>query len=722
MAENKVPIAKAYVEIIPSMEGSKKAIAEDLGAEVESSGESGGKKFGAKFAQGLGTAAKAVGAAAVAATSAAVAGVVTLTKEAVASYGEYEQLVGGVEKLFGDSADIIQENASKAFATAGMSANEYMETVTGFSASLINSLGGDTEAAAALADQAIRDMSDNANTFGTDMETVMGVYGSLSKGMYTTLDNLKLGFAGTKEGAMAMVEAAEAADSSFTAQRDEAGNLTLAYSDLIKAIGICQTSMNITGTTSNEAASTIQGSIGMLDASWQNLITGLGDSSADLGPLIDSVVSSALSVVGNIAPIAKQAATGIAQLITGLAPVIEQELPGLVQILLPAVSGAVLSLVGALSGVLPQIMGTLSSVLTQLIPMVITLIPILASGLFSLVEGVLSWLQSGNNIQMLVDGIVSMTSQLVEKFALMLPVILPAIVKIISSVAIELTKAENVEMLIQALLTLVGALIVALIECIPEFLTLIGGLLVNAGDLLADFFGLIVPKVADWIASIVTGVKNKFNDVKNFITNTTNIIKTTFTNWLNNIKTSFTSAFDSIKSKVSNIMTSISGFVTNAINKFKELPSKIVSVGRDLISGLWNGISDKATWVYNKISNMGTTIINKVKGIFGVHSPSTVFAGIGEFLSEGLGLGFENKMKYVQADMLATADDLTASMSSEITAQTISPDAYGNTTTYNGGSIYINVYGAEGQSEQTLAEKIAEQLEAMTRRKGAVYA
>ena len=178
---------------------------------------------------------------------------VDVGKQAYSEYSNYEQLTGGVETLFGKSADELMKYAQNAYKTAGMSANEYMETVTSFSSSLLKSLGGDTEKAVEYADKALRDMSDNANKMGTSIDSIQAVYSSLARGIYTTLDNLKLGFAGTKTGAEELLKEAEKLDKNFKAQRDSSGKLTLAYADMVDAIHIVQTEMGITGTTAKEA-------------------------------------------------------------------------------------------------------------------------------------------------------------------------------------------------------------------------------------------------------------------------------------------------------------------------------------------------------------------------------------------------------------------------------------------------------------------------------------
>ena len=250
--------------------------------------------LGDKIKNGLGTAGKLAGGMVVAGLAAAGAGVVSLTKQAVSNYAEYEQLVGGVETLFKDNADTVQEYAANAYKTAGLSANEYMETVTSFSASLLQSLGGDTAEAAKVADMAIIDMSDNANKMGSDMTSIQNAYQGFAKQNYTMLDNLKLGYGGTKEEMQRLIDDANKLREAQGLNAD----LTIdSYADIVTAIHEVQTEMGITGTTAEEASSTIQGSLGQVKSAWQNLLTGFATEGADLDTLFDNFMDSAVTVL-----------------------------------------------------------------------------------------------------------------------------------------------------------------------------------------------------------------------------------------------------------------------------------------------------------------------------------------------------------------------------------------------------------------------------------------
>ena len=336
---------------------------------------------GSKIGSALGTAAKVGGAALAAAGTAALA----LTKQAVSGYKEYEQLVGGVDTLFKESSQIVQDNASKAFETAGMSANQYMETVTSFSASLLQSLGGDTKAAADYADMAIRDMSDNANKMGTSMESIQNAYQGFAKQNYTMLDNLKLGYGGTKTEMERLVADAEKLDSSFVAQRDAAGKLTLSYADVVDAIHIVQESMDITGTTAREASTTIEGSVNSMKAAWSNLVTGLATDGADIEKLVDDLVTSIIGkngqggVLNNILPAVERALNGIMTLVTTATPkivpiivnIIVSNLPQLIQ----AGIQILISLITGITEAIPQLISAIPEIVMAIIDTLIAAWP-----------------------------------------------------------------------------------------------------------------------------------------------------------------------------------------------------------------------------------------------------------------------------------------------------------------------------------------------------------
>ena len=294
---------------------------------------------------------------------------VSMVKQSVDAFAEYEQLVGGVETLFKGSADTVKEYAQEAYRTAGLSANEYMETVTGFSASLIQSLGGDTKRAAELADMAIRDMSDNANKMGSDMGAIQNAYAGFAKQNYTMLDNLKLGYGGTKSEMDRLIKDAMKLNKNFkvatkTTKDGKKANQELSYSyaDIVQAIHIVQENMEITGTTAKEAEHTISGSLNMVKASWKNLITAMAEGNTDkIDKMVDSFVDSAEKYADNLFPVVEKAIEGLATLIERLAPKIEEKLPGILKKITPTLVKVTGTLIKTIATVLtdPETINTI---------------------------------------------------------------------------------------------------------------------------------------------------------------------------------------------------------------------------------------------------------------------------------------------------------------------------------------------------------------------------
>ncbi len=323
--------------------------------------------FGDKVKNGFSTAGKVAAAGIAAAGTAAVA----LGKESLEAYADYEQLVGGVETLFKDSSGTVQEYAANAYKTAGLSANEYMETVTSFSASLLQSLDGDTQAAADYADMAITDMSDNANKMGTSMESIQNAYQGFAKQNYTMLDNLKLGYGGTKEEMERLIEDAEELDSSFKAARDENGNLTMSYADIVSAIHVVQDEMGITGTTSTEASSTISGSVASMRSSWQNLLVGVADDNADFETLVENFIDSVVTVGENIIPRVESILNGLGELITQAADklipiVVETIINNLPKIVESGIK-LIVTLISGLISAIPQLVKAIPQIVVAIV-------------------------------------------------------------------------------------------------------------------------------------------------------------------------------------------------------------------------------------------------------------------------------------------------------------------------------------------------------------------
>lgn len=338
---------------------------EDANEKIEETGdkaEKTSKKMSSVFGN-IGKFALKAAKVAVVATTAMATGIAGITAKAVSEYADYEQLVGGVETLFKDSSDKVVEYANNAYKTAGLSANDYMDTVTSFSASLLQGLEGDTAQAAEYANLAITDMSDNANKMGTSMEMIQNAYQGFAKQNYTMLDNLKLGYGGTASEMARLINDSGVLGETMTVTADNVNSVS--FDKMIEAIHVVQTNMDITGTTAKEAATTIQGSIGMVKSAWANLLIGMADPSQDMGVLMNNLVDSAMAVADNLVPriadTLPRVVTGISSLAQKLAPyippLIEQLLPSLIQGATSLLSEVVNNLPGILETLLPGIGG-----------------------------------------------------------------------------------------------------------------------------------------------------------------------------------------------------------------------------------------------------------------------------------------------------------------------------------------------------------------------------
>ena len=400
----------------------------------------------------------------VAALSAAATGVVALTKASVANYAEYEQLVGGVETLFKKSSDTVMKYAENAYKTAGLSANEYMETVTSFSASLLQSLGGDTEKAAKTADKAITDMSDNANKMGTSMEMIQNAYQGFAKQNYTMLDNLKLGYGGTKEEMERLLADAE----KLSGQKFDISS----YADVVEAIHVVQTEMGITGTTAKEAATTISGSAGMMKSAWQNFMTGIADDNADFSTLTSNLVSSVSTFASNILPRIQTAISGVGELVVQLLPVIVDGLSGMLNTVVPdlinTVGEVINTLVVAFSENAPYLIQSAIELLFVLGDGLIQNAPILIDAVLGMIDSLAIWLSEYS--LGLSDGVIALVVAIATMLVDNLPQLIPSIILMITEIVRVLTDPENLAALLDAALAIILAIGEGIVNSIPSLM------------------------------------------------------------------------------------------------------------------------------------------------------------------------------------------------------------------------------------------------------------
>jgi hypothetical protein len=454
--------------------------------------------------------------AAFATASIAVAGLATA---AVKSYADYEQLTGGIETLFKDSADQMFKYADQAYKTAGMSANQYMETATSFSASLIQGLGGDTAKAAEYANMAITDMSDNANKMGTSMESIQFAYQGFAKQNYTMLDNLKLGYGGTKEEMQRLLKDAEKMPEAM-GRKFNLNN----YADVVQAINVVQQHMGIAGTTAKEASSTISGSFNSVKASWSDLLTALvGESEAStLSDMMPQFVESVKTFAKNIMPVAKTALEGIVSLVTQLAPIIIAELPGLLQAILPPLIAVTVELIVQLIAMLPSLLQTLTQALLQALPVLVEALvkfaPQFIQGIIGLIGVIAAVFSDPNMLNMILQGGIRIFMMLIEALPQIIEALSAALPTIINTLVAFLTDPQIMAMLIKASVML----FLALVKAVPQILgglltafgTLIGSLWNGLGRLFTDFAGKFGKAMGQVFKNAINGV---LGFIENFI-------------------------------------------------------------------------------------------------------------------------------------------------------------------------------------------------------------
>ena len=454
-------------------------------------------------------------------TAAAGTAVVALTKAAVQSYAEYEQLVGGVETLYGAKYTTIQEyidgvgasaehavhtfeeyqkreqrvleNAAKAYKTAGISANEYMETVNGFAAALTSSLGEYEWQAANYADMIVTDMADNANKMGTSLESIQNAYSGFAKQNFTMLDNLKLGYGGTKEEMERLLRDAEEYGGLIEGVLDASK-----FSDVATAINLIQEKMGITGTTAKEAAQTISGSLASASAAWQNLVTGIADDNADFDTLINNFVESVTTAGDNILPRVEIALNGAATLVEKLFPVIAEKIPAILMDVLPKITSAAVSIVQSLIIGLQQNKDTISRTAFEVIML--------------LVESFLSMLP--DIIEVGLDLIVALAQGIAENIGSLTESVVDVIFKIVDI----LTDEEQITNMVGAAFTIMGALAIGIVKAIPELIKKVPEIYVslvraftNSLPNIVNVGKDIVKSLFEGIASLETWIKDKIS-------------------------------------------------------------------------------------------------------------------------------------------------------------------------------------------------------------------
>ncbi len=618
--------------------------ADDLEEELDDAGDAADDSEG-KFSK-LGGTLKTVGVAMGACVAAAAAAAVSLGKAVIEAYGEYEQLVGGVDTLFQESSGKLQEYAANAYKTAGMSANDYMSTVTSFSASLIQSLGGDTEAAVKYADMAITDMADNANKMGTDIGLIQNAYQGFAKQNYTMLDNLKLGYGGTKEEMERLLADATAISG---IEYDISS-----YADVVDAIHVIQESMGVAGATAAEAEHTIEGSLNSMKAAVANLVVGFGNADADIEQLCNNVVDAFQDVLTNITPVIENIIAALPTALNALLETVGELLPTLLETvvdlfsqvlntlltllpeLIPVVIEALLTIVNTLIENLPllveaaiQIVMSLVQGIGQALP---TLIPAAIQAIITIVQSLI------DSLPMILDAALQLITGLADGLLAAIPVLIAALPEIILSIINFILGAipQIIETGIQLLTSLVAALpeiITAVVEAIPQIISgIIEAVLsaipqiIQAGiDLLIS----LVQALPQIITTIVSAIPDIISGIVNAVINNIPLIVQAGIELL-------TSLIKNLPTIIVEIVKAVPQIITGIVNALGKGVSQLAEVGVNLVKGLWQGIQSLASWLWNKVSGWISSIWDGICDFFGIHSPSDEMAWIGEMLVKGL--------------------------------------------------------------------------------------
>lgn len=705
---NGIEVAKAYVTIVPSLQGSQSTITSELTGITtpasETAGEESGKHFGESLAKGLKTTAAVVAGAMTAITAGAIAtgkAFIDATND-VATYGD---TVDKESQKMHISAQAYQE-WDFILQHAGTSVDGMKTAMKTLTAQVES--GSDAFEALGLSTEQIANMSQE-ELFGAVITGLQSIEDETER---TTLAQSLLGRSSVEMTALFNMSAEETEELRNQVHElggvmsDEAVKASADYTDSVTNL-----KTSFTGLKRNLMSDFLPSITKTMDG----LSKVFSGDESGIGMIQEGITS----LISNVTALAPQffslAQTLILSMLQGFAPMLPQITETLFSIVIQAIT--------LLTGMLPSIMPSIISGLQGIFQALFQALPVITSALFDLVMSLINWLAEGDNIHNFINGIIQVVTLIVHQFSEILPVLLPAIVKIIGEIVNCLVEPDNVQMLVGAVMELVGAIFVALVNCVPEFIDFVIGLVDNLSDLVARFLEWIVPIVANGLTNVINTVKNWGSNIKNFVVGLWNNIKNGVVGFINNLKTNFQNGFNAIKTNIQNVINNIKNFVTNIINTIGQLPEKARTMGHNLIAGLWNGISNMVDWVLDKVTGFANSLVSTVKNAFGIASPSKVFAEIGGFLAEGLDDGFNDGMEDVREDMLNATDGLTTSMTAEVSAYGSNASAFsGDATTINGGNVTINVYGAEGQNVNDLAEVIAIKLENMTRRKGSVYA
>lgn len=519
-------------------------------------------------------------------------------KQALDSYANYEQLVGGVETLFKDSANIVEDYANNAYKNAGLSANDYMETVTSFSASLLQSLNNDTAKSAEFADMAITDMSDNANKMGTDMSMIQNAYQGFAKQNYTMLDNLKLGYGGTKSEMERLLADAE----KISGIKYDISS----FADITQAIHVMQEEMGITGTTAKEAGTTIEGSVNSMKSAWQNLLTDLANGGKNMSSLIENLMTTIfgdgtetnLGVFGNVLPVIQNIVSSFADVIPNIVDKLMEHLP----YLLDAASEIIMSLVYGITENIPALMPVISDLFGNILQYIIESLPIIINSgvqiILALVQGI------GESLPTLIPALVDAVVLIVETLIDNIDLIIDAGIQLILGLADGLIEA--LPRLIDKVPEIIEKLFDAFIRNFPKIVEaggqLIGKLIVG----IIGSLGTLYSRVPEIIHTVVKGISSGYQTIKN-----------AGLNLVAGIWEGISGSLGWIKNKIKGWVGNVTKFIKNLFGIHS--PSKLFKdeIGTNLALGIGEGFTDTMTDVQQEMADaiptkFDTTINSKI--------------------------------------------------------------------------------------------------------------
>jgi phage-related protein len=612
-------LGKAYVQIMPSAKGISKEITKTLDPEMKTAGKNAGSSIVSSIKKVI-----------------VAAGIGKAISMAISEGGALQQSIGGIETLFKDHADRVKKYASEAYKTVGVSANEYMEQVTSFSASLLQSLGGDTGKAADKANMAMIDMADNANKMGTNMRDIQNAYQGFAKQNYTMLDNLKLGYGGTKSEMERLLADAQ----KLTGVKYDINNLA----DVYEAIHVIQTELGITGTTAKEASETLTGSFGALKAAFTDTLGAMA-LGQDIGPMLQNLSTTLITFLQNLMPMVTNTIMQIPQIIVS---VVAEAGPSFIQTGMQAIS----DLLTGLGQALPELIPAAVEAVLTLVSTFIENIPMLVQSGLDLIIGLAEGLI--NAIPIIIEKVPEIINSILATIIDLLPLIIDAGVELFTS-------------LVEELPTIINNIVAVLPDIIEGIINTIGTLVPLIIDAGIKLLVALVENLPAIINGIVEAIPKIIDSIINALVNNIPLIISAGVKLL-------TALITNLPTIIATIVRAMPKIISNMVSALGKGISAFAEVGTDLVKGLWNGIKSVKNWILGKIKGFVGDITSGIKSFFGIKSPSKVMANeVGKWLPEGLAEGIEDNTKPVSKAMEKLGKLTTGTLESQIRVSSIGP-------------------------------------------------